>query len=545
MLFAPIDLLGAFERDEVVPFFQPLVELRTGQLAGFEVLARWNHPNLGTILPDHFIPTVEKIGLIDKLTQAILDMSFACPVLVDSALTLSVNISPLQLVDFKLPERIAAAAEKGGFALDRLTIEITESALVDDLPRAKIVAEELKALHCRLALDDFGTGYSSLKHLNALPFDELKVDREFVSSMTLKRDSRKIVASVVGLGQSLGMITAAEGVETQEQADLLFWMGCDLGQGWLYGKPLPADQLACLISDASRIFPRCMPAPVSESSMSLGALPGQRLAQLQAIYDGAPVGLCLLDQNLRNVSLNRQLAQMNGVAAEAHLGRTPAEIIPRTFQIVEPFMRRALAGEPVFGVEVQKPPLEPGPRGQTLLISYQPVRDEAGEVLGVSVAIMDITDRKQIEQALKESEDHFRNMVMLSPHVPWVLNTEGEVIEAGPRWEFITGQPVEQALGNGWLKALHPDDVQPSLEAIRASLRTGKVIDIQYRVRQPHGEWKWMRSRGSPRVGPSGKVLCVYGVVEEFLERQTASRSVEPPSPGLASPPQHLLGDRG
>src|ERR1035437_1404088 len=140
MLFAPIDLLGAFERDEVVPFFQPLVELRTGQLAGFEVLARWNHPGLGTILPDHFIPTVEKIGLIDKLTQAILDMSFACPVLVDSALTLSVNISPLQLVDFKLPERIAAAAEKGGFALDRLTIEITESALVDDLPRAKIVA---------------------------------------------------------------------------------------------------------------------------------------------------------------------------------------------------------------------------------------------------------------------------------------------------------------------------------------------------------------------------------------------------------------------
>lgn len=522
MVFKPIDLLEAFDAAEFVPFFQPLVELRTGQLTGFEVLARWNHRSLGTILPDHFIPRIEEIGLIDKLTKAILEQAFACPLLVDSSLTLSVNISPIELIDFKLPNRVAAAAEKGGFALDRLTIEMTESALVDDLQRAKAVARELKAMHCRLALDDFGTGYSSLKHLNALPFDALKVDRGFVSSMTEKRENRKIVASVVGLGQSLGLITVAEGIETQEQADMLFCLGCDLGQGWLYGKPLPVDRLARVIADADCWFHKPMPAPVSEGSMSLGALPGQRLAQLQAIYDGAPVGLCLLDRNLRYVSLNRKLAQMNGAAAEAHLGRTPDEIIPKVFQIVEPYMRRALAGEPVIGVEVQKPPVDPGQRGQTLLISYQPVLDEAGEVLGISVAVMDITERKQIELALQRSEEHYRHMVTLSPHVPWVVNTEGEVMEAGPRWESITGQPVEQALGNGWLQALHPSDVAPTVEAIQASLRTGTPIDVKYRVSRPGGEWKWMRSRGSPCFEPSGKVICIYGVVEEFHEPESS-----------------------
>jgi len=520
MLFDPIDLVGAFDAAEFVPFFQPLVELRTGQLASFEVLARWNHARLGTILPDEFIPTLERIGLINKLTQALLTNAFASSVLVDSALTLSVNISPIQLLDFTLPDNIAVAAQRGGFALDRLTIEITESALVDDLPRAKAVAQELKALHCRLALDDFGTGYSSLKHLNALPFDELKVDRGFVNSMTRMRDSRKIVASVIGLGQSLGLTTAAEGIETQEQADLLFRMGCDLGQGWLYGKPMPADQLERLIEDTPHEIPVRVPALLSEGSNMSEVLPGQKLAQLQAIYDGAPVGLCLLDRNLRYVSINRRLAEMNGVPVAAHLGRTVAEIIPDLFPTVEPFIRRALAGEPVIGVEMDKPATHAGQHDRHGMVSYQPVRDEAGEVLGVSVAIMDVSEHKRIEVALRESEERYRNLVRLSPHVTWVLNTVGEVVEASPRWEVITGQPLEQALGNGWLRVLHPDDVGSTVEAIHISLRTGEAIDVKYRVRQPEGEWKWMRSRGAPRFGPTGKLVCIYGVLEEFYEQE-------------------------
>jgi PAS domain S-box-containing protein len=150
------------------------------------------------------------------------------------------------------------------------------------------------------------------------------------------------------------------------------------------------------------------------------------------------------------------------------------------------------------------------------MISYQPVRDEAGEVWGVSVAVMDITEYKRIEDALHETEDHHWNMLKLSPHVPWVLNAKGEITEASPRWVEITGQTLEEALGAGWLKALHPEDVAATLESIRNSLLQGKQIDVKYRVRQPNGEWKWIRSRGSPHFGPSGEVVCIYGVAEEL-----------------------------
>lgn len=510
----------ALEREELYPAFQPIVEMRTGQLTGFEVLARWSHPVYGNIPPNDFIPVAENAGLIGEVTRLVLEKSFASDALRQSPHSISVNISPLQLLDSHLPEMFARIAESYGFPLERLVIELTENLLLED-PRGTIdVAAELKVLGCKLALDDFGTGYSSLRHLHALPIDVLKVDQSFVRTMTTERESRKIVAAVVGLGQSLGLTTAGEGVETSEQAELLQWMGCDLGQGWLYGRPAPAEKMPELLAHTQ--FPISPASRLGE--VRLEGSPVDRLAQLQAIYDGAPVGLCLLDRKLRYVSINRQLAEFNRVPLLAHVGRTPQEVVPQVFPHVESYLRRALGGEPISGVEIRKPSPEPGGEAQTLLASYQPVRDEAGEVIGVSVAVMDITERKRMEKVLRDAEDHHRSLVHLSPHVPWVLNVKGEVIEASPRWESITGQPLEEALGNGWLQVLHPEDVPPTEEAIRVCLSTGAAIDIRYRVRNGHGRWRWMRSRGAPRFSDAGDILAVYGVVEliESEEMRTA-----------------------
>ncbi|MFZ0632823.1 MAG: EAL domain-containing protein [Acidobacteriaceae bacterium] len=514
------DIAAGLRRDEFFPVFQPLVELRTGQIAGFEALARWNYRRQELLMPADFIPVVEGSGLIDGLTITILNKAFTALVLAKGAFMLSVNLSPLQLRGSNLAARIAATAAEAGFPLDRLTIEITESALVNDLPSALQVASELKAMNCKLALDDFGTGYSSLQHLHSLPFDELKVDRSFVSSMTEKRESRKIVAAVVGLGHSLELLTVAEGVETQEQANMLLWLGCDLGQGWLYGKPVAAAELPGMIAGLRARTTVAVPVPLEEGSiMSLEALPTQRLAQLQAIYDGAPVGLCFLDRKLRYVSLNKRLAQLNGVPASAHLGRTVAEILPHFFPRIEPFLRRALQGEPMTGIELQR--TMPGGSEISLLASYQPARDEAGEVVGVSVAIMDVTHARRTEKALQEAENHYRHMMQLSPNVPWVLNNQGEVTDAGfSKCEEFTGQRPEEALGNGWLKMLHPDDVEPTREAIRHTLETGEPIDIRYRIRRPNEEWKWMRSRGSPRFALSGEIVGIYGVLQPDDEKQ-------------------------
>jgi len=524
MHFDPTDLRTALDREELYPVFQPVVEMRTGQVTGFEVLARWSDPILGSIPPDEFIPVAENTGLIGLLTQSMLKKTFASRALVDCSLAIAVNVSPHQFIDYTLPEMVASISESYGFPLDRLIIELTESALLDDPQKAIAVAAELKALGCRLALDDFGTGYSSLRHLHALPFDALKVDRSFIGTMTRERGSRKIVASVIGLGQSLGLVTVAEGVETREQAEMLVWMGCTLGQGWLYGKPVPAESLED--SMARNSLPISAGTWHSDESINLEGPPVLRLAQLQAIYDGAPVGLCLLDRKLHYVSINRKLAEFNGVPVLAHLGRSPEEVVPFVFLQVESYVRRALKGEAVYGVEIHKPPPLPNGESQTLLASYQPVRDEAGEVIAVSVAVMDITERKRIEKILRDVEDHHRSLIELSPHVPWVLNPQGEVIEASPRWETITGQPLEEALGSGWLGVLHPDDVPPTLEAIRISLATGAQIDIRYRVRKINGAWSWMRSRGAPRLSDSGQIMAVYGVVEEIEDLAASVNSM-------------------
>lgn len=526
MALARPDIRLGLEGDEFFPVFQPLVELRTGQLAGFEVLARWQREGAGLVMPDEFIPAVEQAGFIDELSRVILGKAFAALPNPDSAVMLAFNLSPTQLLDSGLPAQLESLANSAGFSLDRLTLEITESALLDDLPRAIAVVHDLKELHCRLALDDFGTGYSSLKHLGALPFDELKVDRNFVSTMTVQRESRKIVASVVGLGQSLGLMTVAEGVETREQAEMLFWLGCDLGQGWLFGRPVPGNELAAILARGpwSVVAP---PTPFDGSQLMNDPVPAHRVAQLQAVYDSAPVGLCFLDREMRYVNLNRQLGQMNGVPAAAHIGRTVEEVIPEVFPMVAPFIRRALQGESILGVEVAKPRAHEGDAAQTIVLSYQPVRDEAGDVLGVSVAIMDVTQRRRTEEALRESEAHYRHMMRLSPHVPWVLDQQGEVMEASARWTELTEQPMEEAMGHGWIRMLHPDDVGRTLDAIHNSLKSGLGIDVEYRIRRPGSGWKWMRSRGAPRFGSDGKIVCIYGVVEEIEEHKQVTAELE------------------
>lgn len=169
-----------------------------------------------------------------------------------------------------------------------------------------------------------------------------------------------------------------------------------------------------------------------------------------------------------------------------------------------------------MGVEIQKAAAHPDGEPSILLGFYQPVVDEAGEILGISVAITDITQHKRAEEALREVEDHYRTLLDVSSNVPWVLNLRGEVVEAGKRWESLTGQPLADAMGNGWLRALHPDDVPPTQEAIRTALLTGGAIDIRYRVRKGAEAWKWMRSRGSPRLSKAGKIIGFYGVVEEI-----------------------------
>jgi PAS domain S-box-containing protein len=408
----------ALEYDEVIPVYQPFFELRTGRLVGFEVLARLAHSQLGLVLPEKFISLAEENGLMGELMGQMLRKIFRAAPAIPAPLVLAVNVSPIQLRDLGLASQIRDAAEKAGFPLQRLIVEITESAFLNNVERAQTITRELKAMGCMLALDDFGTGYSSLGHLQALPFDHLKIDGSFVKSMTNTRGSRKIVGAIIGLGRSLGLTIVAEGVETEEQADLLLCLGCDLVQGWLYGRPVPAEAIPSTIAMPPRRVSTGGAPPVHGMTVSsLEALPAERLAQLQAIYDGAPVGLCFLDGTFRYVSLNKKLAQMNGASVASHLGRTVKEMFPEQFPSYEPYLLSALQGHAITGVEIAHSRFKAGEPDRTTLVSYQPAWDEADEVIGISVSVLDITEQKRTEESLRESEDRERLMVQFHNRV--------------------------------------------------------------------------------------------------------------------------------
>lgn len=246
------DLRNAIDHDTLVPYFQPLLDLQTGRLVAFEMLARWPVSDGTMVSPSKFIPIAESAGLIEALTENLMRRAFSAAALWPGHIVLACNVSPLLLKSHTFPKLLRALLLETGFPSERLELEITESALLEDLSTAGATMRELKTLGLSLSLDDFGTGYSSLRHLQSLPFDKLKIDAGFVSNMTDNAESRAIVVAVIGLGQNLGLATVAEGVESQQTATLLRQLGCDIGQGWFFGRPVPDDSASALVEQESR-----------------------------------------------------------------------------------------------------------------------------------------------------------------------------------------------------------------------------------------------------------------------------------------------------
>jgi diguanylate cyclase (GGDEF)-like protein len=244
------DLKRALENDELDVHYQPIVELATGYIRAVEALARWTHPVRGPIRPDVFIGLAEQTGLIVPLGRRLLARACAdLPVLRERlahpGLLVGVNLSARELLDPQLPAEVEGALAAAGLEPGALTVEITESVLMSDVEAAKTRLAELKALGVKVALDDFGTGYSSLAYLREFPVDCLKIDRAFSSGVADPRsEDHQLVRTIVDLGRTRGMLVIAEGIEDSDQHRALESLGCELGQGFHFCRPLPADALA-------------------------------------------------------------------------------------------------------------------------------------------------------------------------------------------------------------------------------------------------------------------------------------------------------------
>ncbi len=242
-------LRAGIPRGEFVPYFEQQIDLTTGRLGGFEVLARWDHPTRGLVAPDNFIPVAEETGLIADLSMSVMRQAFLEAKTWDPSLLISVNISPTQLKDPWLAQKLVKLLVETGFPATRLEIEITETSLFENLALAQSIVGSLKNQGIRLALDDFGTGYSSLAHLRALPFDRIKIDKSFVTSITENAESAAIVNAITRLGDSLGLPVTAEGIEDAAIEERLRQLGCHKGQGWHFGRPASIAQTRTLLAE--------------------------------------------------------------------------------------------------------------------------------------------------------------------------------------------------------------------------------------------------------------------------------------------------------
>ena len=242
------ELRSAIAADLIVPHYQPLVSLDGTGIVGFEALARWESNSLGYIGPDVFIPIVEEIGLMPLLSRQLLRRACRDALAWPPTFTLAFNISPVQLQDPTVGLRILTILAETGFSPLRLEIEITESALVENVSVAQAIVDELRAAGIRIALDDFGTGYATLSQLLSFRLDKIKIDRSFVSRLNESDEGQVIVRAILGLAKGFGLTTTAEGIEDAGQLAYLKANGCAEGQGYLFSKAVPAADIPALLN---------------------------------------------------------------------------------------------------------------------------------------------------------------------------------------------------------------------------------------------------------------------------------------------------------
>jgi EAL domain-containing protein (putative c-di-GMP-specific phosphodiesterase class I) len=295
-----LDLHQALQGEQFEVFYQPLIDVRTREVTGFEALLRWRHPVRGLVSPDQFIPLAEETGMIVPIGEWVLRQACAAAANWPRGLKVAVNLSAAQFKSQGLVAATVAALRESDLPADRLELEITETVMLHDTEAILATLHQFRELGIQIAMDDFGTGYSSLSYLRRFPFDRIKIDQSFVRDLGKQPDCMAIVRAVAALGGDLGMAITAEGVETRQQLDTLERAGCTEIQGYLFSRPVPGSQVMDLLrtmsntEDVVPLFRRtCRAAQADrDRGRSTGPLRGAQLPRqrVSRATDGPLVG---------------------------------------------------------------------------------------------------------------------------------------------------------------------------------------------------------------------------------------------------------------
>ncbi|WP_050182692.1 EAL domain-containing protein [Domibacillus robiginosus] len=515
-----IDLNKAIEQEELSLYYQPKVNLKSGDIVGFEALLRWNHPEWGLLSPASFISFAEETGLIIPIGKWVI--YHACKQnkrwhQKGYATVIAVNLSVRQLMQPDIVEIIADVLQETELDPHYLEIEITGS-ITAGAERILVTLQRLKDLGVQISIDDFGTEFSSLHYLKQFPVDTLKIDQSFIRELRHNPNEEAIVKNIILMAHNLKLNVIAEGIETEEQLVFLQQHLCDEGQGYFFSSPLPAERAEKTFQKVEQLMKKHGLSDDLNERMWVQELldrAQQEMKDTIRLHQGMIFKFKQIDGQFIHTLCDGELLY--------RLGLTPSQVVGKDLYSFFPakvaadkikHYRQAWEEEKIITYEGEN-------NGIRYLSVLCPVK-KGGEVIEVIGSAVDITARKQIEEALLESEEKYRLIADNMTDLICLLDRSGHVIYTSPSHASVLGYPQEELGENKIIAKMHPEDVESFQQEIKQIIETKQSSQVEFRFLHANEKWLLIECVGTPVIGENGDVEHVVIVGRDITEKRKA-----------------------
>ncbi|MET1031502.1 EAL domain-containing protein, partial [Domibacillus tundrae] len=516
-----IDLSKAIERDELLLHYQPKINLKTGNIIGFEALLRWKHPEWGMLFPNSFIPFAEETGLIISIGEWTL--YHACKQNKSwrqkgFSTVIAVNLSVKQLIHPDMVTVIANILQETELEPCYLELEITGNIKMD-AERILLALQQLKNLGVLISIDDFGTEFSSLNYLQQFPVDTLKIDQSFIQELHNHSNEEAIVKNIILMAHNLKLNVIAEGIETAAQLVFLQQHLCDEGQGYFFSVPLSASEIEKTFPEIQQLVKKHgLPQDVNERMWTKELLDRAQKEMQETIrlQQGMTLKFKKINGRFIHTLCDGQLLYRLGLTPSQVVGKALHDFLP-TEAAEKKLKHYQKAWEEEIVVTYESMVVN----GIAYLTVLCPVK-KGGKVVEVIGSSVDITARKQIEEALQESENKYRLIAENMTDLICLLDSSGQVVYSSPSHETVLGFPQEELAGDKIMMKMHPEDVGFFHEKVKQIVKTKTCSQVEFRFLHADGNWLLIECVGTPVVGENGTVEHVTMVGRDITEKRKA-----------------------
>ncbi|WP_347564331.1 EAL domain-containing protein [Bacillus sp. MM2020_4] len=518
-----LDLRKAIKREEFHLYYQPKLDLVSGKIIGVEALIRWEHPEKGLIPPLAFIPLAEETGLIIEIGEWVLRTACLQNIAWQDAgylpILMSVNLSARQLYQENFVDRVKSIMEETNLAPEHLIFEITEGMMLDAFHAPRVI-RELKSIGVEISLDDFGTGFNSLQYLQELPIDKIKIDQSFVRNCPLDLNNATIVKSTIELAHQLKLDVIAEGVETKEQLIFLQQNLCNVGQGYLFSKPLPPEELERQFYKIEQVILREGIPQKDKDQKEMEEMvesTRQELEETVRMQQGMIFKFKEMNGKLIPTLCDGKLLYRMGLTPEHVVGKELSDIFPLVdVNDRTDYYRRALAGEENVTFEAEK-------NGIFIKVSLSPIR-RGGIVTEVIGSSIDITEQKRVEEALRLRESQYRIIAESTQDLIRVVDMSNIVEYASPSHKRVLGYAEDAYKGHLIFEMMHPNDCARIKQEYAEVILSKAPIQTEFRLKNANDGWVDFEVYATPVFDEYKEVNHLVIVARDITERKKSEQ---------------------